>query len=222
MRKFTFPATLFLISAFIIFLPSCKDDSYLTAAPPVPDQSYTEEFDTLLNAYNRGWRFINHSEPIGLGKWINNGGIPPYSGVGVIFSNFTTGSSTATISNWAISPPVIMQNGDRIIFYTASLGLFADRLQVRMSANGESLDVGTAATEVGSFTTPLLDINPNYETVAPIGYPTDWTRFEAKIFGLNGPTKGRFAFRYFVEDGGPVGANSNGVAVDSVAYAGKQ
>jgi hypothetical protein len=56
----------------IIFLCSCKDDTYLSEFPPVSNQSFTEEFDTLQNAYNRGWRFINRSLPIGaanVGNW---------------------------------------------------------------------------------------------------------------------------------------------------------
>jgi hypothetical protein len=37
---------------------------------------------------------------------------------------------------------------------------------------------------------------------------------------LNGVTKGRFAFRYYLEGAGSAGFGS-GVAVDSVAYIGK-
>lgn len=221
MRKSAFSRILLLVPALLIFLQSCRDDSYLTDPAPVPDQSFTEEFDTLQNAYNRGWRFINHSEPIGPLQWVN-GGIAPYSGVGVIFSNFNAGFNTAIISNWAISPALVMQNGDKIVFYTSSLGIFADRLQVRISQNADGLDVGTHAKDVGSFITSLLDINSTYEVDPPLAYPTEWTRFEAKVFGLDGPTKGRFAFRYFVEDGGPAGNNSFGIAIDSLAYIGKE
>lgn len=36
--------------------------------------------------------------------------------------------------------------------------------------------------------------------------------------GLAGPTSGRFAFRYFVTDGGPAGANSGRIGIDDVSY----
>jgi len=218
MRKSTLSG--FLLSGFlsIAVLQSCKNDSYLLVPPPVPDQSFTEEFDTLQNAYNRGWRFVNHSEPIGTQDWVN-GGIGPYSGIGHIFSSFDAGSGLATISNWAISPPVILQNGDKIIFYTITAGTaFPDRLQVRINNINDGLNVGTHADEVGDFTIPLLDINPYYSDSPPYAFPDVWTRFEATVVGLNNPAKGRFAFRYFVEDGGPSGSNSFGIAIDSVAY----
>ena len=35
-----------------------------------------------------------------------------------------------------------------------------------MSTNGTSYDVGTSATDVGDFTTLLLDINPTYTVEA--------------------------------------------------------
>ena len=64
MRKYTkgrFMLSL-LICCAVIFL-ACKDDAYLTVAPPPPDASFTEEFDTIGAAYNRGWRYINVSDP---------------------------------------------------------------------------------------------------------------------------------------------------------------
>jgi MYXO-CTERM domain-containing protein len=72
--------------------------------------------------------------------------------------------------------------------------------------------VGTAALDVGDFTTLLLDINPTY---AIGGYPETWTQQNVTITGLGGPTQGRLAFRYFVENGGPSGANSNYIGIDT-------
>ena len=53
-------------------------------------------------------------------------------------------------------------------FYTRTVDAptFPDRLQVRMSTNGASSNVGTTATDVGDFTALLLDINPTYTTTA--------------------------------------------------------
>ena len=84
-----------------------------------------------------------------------------------------------------------------------------------MSTNGTSQDVGATATDVGDFTTLLLDINPTYTTS---GYPNGWTNFLVTLSGLGGPVTGRLAFRYFVEGGGPSGANSDVIGIDTVAY----
>ncbi|HYC30075.1 MAG TPA: choice-of-anchor J domain-containing protein [Chitinophagaceae bacterium] len=147
----------------------------------------------------------------------------------------STSAAAGIISNWLVSPVITMQNGDKIIFYTRTALYeiaatdstdFSNRLQVRMSKN-EGVNVGNG-NNVGDFNSTLLDINPTYleahtdpALFDPNAYPIRWTRFEAKVGGLNGPTKGRFAFRYFVEGGGSNGLGS-GVAIDSVAYVGKR
>src|SRR5205085_6264828 len=76
-------------------------------------------------------------------------------------------------------------------------------------------DVGTTATDVGDFTTLLLDINHTY---AINGYPTVWTEHNLTVSGLASPVTGRLAFRYFVENGGPEGSNSDYIGVDTVSY----
>ena len=70
-------------------------------------------------------------------------------------------------------------------------------------------------SRVGDFTTLLLDINPTYTTT---GYPNAWTQFTVTISGVGSPTPGRLAFRYFVENGGPNGANSDYIGIDTVQY----
>lgn len=52
----------------LVSLQACKDDSYLTIPPTQPDKSFTESFDNYQEAYDKGWRSINISKPIGR-KW---------------------------------------------------------------------------------------------------------------------------------------------------------
>jgi hypothetical protein len=77
--------------------------------------------------------------------------------------------------------------------------------------------VGSTATSVGDFTELWLDINPSYSL---FGYPEEWSRFGVTLFGFAQPTTGRFAFRYFVEDGGPSGFNSWYIGIDNVIATG--
>ena len=141
---------------------------------------------------------------------------PAQAGAGdsYIGSNFNNGTGTSTLSNWLLTPPLLLQGGP-ITFYTRTVDVpqFADRLQVRVSFNGASTNVGTTETSVGDFTTLLLDINPNY---VPSGYPNVWTQFTANL-ALPAPTTGRIAFRYFVENGGPTGTNSDYIGIDSLS-----
>ena len=81
-----------------------------------------------------------------------------------------------------------------------------------MSTNGASQDVGTTATSVGDFTTLLLDINPTYTTH---WLPECLDTVHVTVSGLGSPTTGRLAFRYFVENGGPNGANSDYIGIDT-------
>lgn len=170
------------------------------------------------------WFAINRSAPIGL-TGVRQGTAAtvfgPHQGAGFATMNFNNGAGTATISTWLITPEISLANGKDLKFYTRSAaGTFPDRLQVRMSLAGASTNVGTAATSVGDFSTLLLDINPTYSTADfPAGYPfSAYQEFTITLSGLGGPTQGRLAFRYFVENGGPNGANSNFIGIDTVTF----
>ncbi len=129
----------------------------------------------------------------------------------------TSSSSGTTISNWLFTPTRTYNNGDVITFYTRTLTgpLYPDRMEVRLSSDGNGLDCGTNPTDVGTFTTLLLTINP---TLTTSGYPQVWTQYTINIAGLTGPTNGRVAFRYFVTNAGPGGVNSNYIGLDSYTY----
>jgi len=154
--------------------------------------------------------------------------------VGFIGTDYTSTSAAAgIISNWIVSPVVTMQNGDKIVFYTRTVMYdlgggdssdFVNRLQVRYSSKNESVNVGVG-NDPGDFTNAILDVNPFYKEAIlssydPEAYPIRWTRFEATVGGLNGAVKGRFAFRYYMENAGSSGYGS-GIGIDSVAYIGK-
>jgi len=245
MKKSTFPGFLLACISILTLLQSCKDDSYLLTPPPVPDQSFVEEFDTAKKAYDRGWRFINRSADVGRTGWQNPDGLTgiPFiswsgTGNGYLWSDYQATSGAAeTISNWAVSPVITMQNGDKITFYTRAQLLafngdstdFINRMQVRMNKT-TSLNCGDAE-DPGDFNVALLDINPFYyeflksqfnasNPIARQAYPHVWTKFTATVTGLNGPTQGRFAFRYFTEGAGSNGRGS-AIGVDSVAYIGQ-
>ncbi len=173
---------------------SCKDDSYLTKIPPSADQSFKEEFDTATAALSRGWRFINVSEPVGSGIWQNGGSIPPFfnafsnngSNAGFIGVDYlSTSAEKGTISNWMVSPPLLMQNGDKITFYTRALqqpyGIdttdFGNSVQLRLNTINADTNVGNGLNP-GNFTKTVLAINPQliYSSVLapdPAAYPAN-------------------------------------------------
>lgn len=186
---------------------------FITAAPA---WAYSEGFDAGIPA---GWTVVNNSDPVGAEAWFpgNDGVFEAHAGSGYLAANFEAAGfgpvGPDTISAWLVAPTMSFNNGDVVQFWTRTVAdsTFPDRLELRFSAVGGT-DVGADAFSVGSFSTLLLTVNP---TLAEGGYPEDWTAFSATLSGLAGPTLGAVAFRYFVENGGPLGDNSNYIGIDS-------
>lgn len=122
-----------------------KDDPESLLPPPVPEQSFVEEFDTVANALVRGWVTLNNSNPKGPGIWTQDGGpvkiFEPFSpkgaNAGFIAADYlSTSGMNEVISNWLISPVITFQNGDKISFYTRA------QLAPNVFAAGDSTDYG--------------------------------------------------------------------------------
>lgn len=190
-------------------------------------QTFVEEFDDTTTAYTNGWSHVNMSNPPGTNPvWFdgNSTVFAANSGAGYIACNFNSVAGAATISNWLFSPTRTLNNGDIITFWTRTVDtggtVYPDRLQVRLSQMGSSVNVGADETTVGDFSTLLLDINPTYSSSGfPTGYPHFWNMYSLTLSGLPSQgVSGKFAFRYFVENGGPTGANSDYIGIDLCTY----
>ncbi len=183
----------------------------------------TENFDT----FPASWTKLNVSNPVGGNQWgaatttqvtYFNAGAGAYNGVPTSFGfvNFNSTTGAGDISNWLISPVINLMNGDVISFYTikglsGGTSVYADNMQVRLSTAGAASVDPVGSTGVGSYTTLMHDINPGLITT---GYPTVWTQYNYTVTGLSGPTDCRVAFRYVVPNAGPLGANSDQIAID--------
>lgn len=210
---------------------------YLFCFVPFLGQSqvvYSFGFDgTTAAMLTAGWEVTNQSSPVytNAPTWSIPATTPTttfagggQAGGGTSFAlvNFTsTGTSASTgsgtISNWLISPSVNVQNGDIISFYTRigrnGAAQFPDRLQLRMSTAGAFTALPSGgASGLGDFTNLLVDVNPDLDLTS---YPTAWGQYTYTVTGLTGPTDVRFAFRYFVTSGGPEGANSDIIGIDT-------
>lgn len=197
----------------------------LLSTMEVYGQSFFEGFDDIPTTLTlpADWFITNNSTSPDQNWQIGNPAVMPaqagdpdtYVAAGYFMSSMSM-SFGVTLSGWLITPHRVFNNGDQVSFYTRQATAdFADRLEVRMSTNGTSTDVGTTPTSVGDFTDLLLEVNP---TLTLAGYPTTWTQYTITISGLTGPTSGRIAFRYFVTDGGPAGINSDYIGIDSYEY----
>lgn len=190
-------------------------------------QAYTQNFDDISTLSGSGWVQQNNSSPVGVNPvWFQGtsvaagGPFDAYNGAAnaYIACNFnSTAGGSGTISNWLVTPNRTFRNGDVFTFYTRkdAPDTYYDRMEVRMSTNGASTNVGTGATATGDFTTLLLSINP---TLIGGVYPTTWTLYTITISGLSAPTSGRIAFRYYVTGAGPSGTYSDYIGVDNVVY----
>ncbi len=195
-------------------------------------QSFIENFDNITLLAGNGWFIQNNSTPVGSLSWFQGtattatptpGPFDAYNGAAnsYIAVNFNSTGSSGTISNWLMAPNRTLRNGDVFQFYTRkpTIGAgqtdYPDRLEVRLSTNGASTNVGTGATAVGDFTTLMLSINPTLVTNV---YPQVWTQFTITMSGLPAPTSGRLAFRYFVTGAGSLGSASDYIGIDNAVY----
>jgi hypothetical protein len=205
-------------------------------------QSFTQSYESVCSGANSscplltgaGWVLnasTNHSNAPGQTGWFQ--GVaqdPPFFGAqsgasnSYIAANFAnTGDNPGamdTISNWMFSPPRVFNNGDTIRFWTRTVSSpsHADRLQLRLSLTGTSTSIGSSPTDIGTYTTLAHDINPTYLLGGAGSYPTNWTQYVYTVTGLGQSVLGRFAFRYFVENAGLGGPNSDYIGIDSVQY----
>ncbi len=192
---------------------------FFFAVPSIQAVDMTEGFDDIATLPSKGWVLRNLSSPIGNSSWFQGNtdvldaqAGPPDS---YLAANLDNTRSGGTISNWAITPTNVYRNGDTFSFWTRTEtgSTWPDRLEVRLSTNGASDNVGNTALSVGDFTTRLLEINP---TLQPTGYPAVWTQYVITLSGLAVPTSGRIAFRYFVTNSGPNSPNGNYIGIDTL------
>src|SRR5882757_9999516 len=179
----------------------------------------TENFDNVSTLAGSGWVMINNSNPVGSTGWFQgdpsifssqNGA--PNSYIAAKFDNAGFGGN---ISNWLLTPEIGLFNGEVVSFYARtepSGAIFNDSLELRLSTNGTSTNVGSTDTSLGDFTTLLLAINGSQTG----SFPEDWTLFTATISGLSGSGTigGRIALRYNVTD---TSLNGDFIGVDHFA-----
>ncbi|HEY1014649.1 MAG TPA: choice-of-anchor J domain-containing protein, partial [Herpetosiphonaceae bacterium] len=190
------------------------------AAAQPPSACVATSLDTVSALPGAGWSLQNLSAPVGTTSWFQGDStkFAAHSGSGYIAADYRNTSGTGNISNWLLTPVMSLSNGSTLSFWTRTIveaREYPDRLELRLSTAGASTDVGSSATSVGDFGTLLLSINP---TLTNSVYPRQWTQFTVTLSGLDAPTSGRFAFRYFVTSGGPSGSSSNYIGIDEMSY----
>jgi len=201
-----------------------------------PTATITESFDSVTGAppCPAGWTCTNNSSPLGTSNWFqgNPAVFPAQAGAtnAYIGANFNNTVGAATISNWLISPVVQFGNGSQLRFWARvpTPVNFADRLEIRASTGGTN--TGGTNTSTGDFSILLGTINPSLVTgsgacaspaAAPGAgaFPDAWCEFLiTNTQGIPATGSGRIAFRYFVTDGGPDGANSSYVGIDTFSF----
>jgi Secretion system C-terminal sorting domain len=185
-------------------------------------QSISEGFDNVFGLYTSGnWFTKNNSNPNNGNIWYQDAGnFTAYSGA--TNSSITAGwyctdtVGTGDASVWLFTPPVILNNGDSISFYTISYNnaVYPDRMELRLNTTTTDTLVGTTETSVGNYTTLLLTINPSLDFTS---YPMVWTKYSVALTGMSG-NPGRIAFRYMVPNTGGSGTNGSVVGIDDFYF----
>src|SRR5690625_3934446 len=144
-------------------------DSVPQSAPPIrvleiPSATFSEGFDDTSTLAGKGWIQTNNSQSPGTTGWFQGTVFDAHSGepTSYVGANYNNAGSDpdSTISNWLLLPEMDFRNGDEFAFWTRTANeLWPDRLELRLSINGPSLDVGSTATSTGDFDTRLLVVN---------------------------------------------------------------
>lgn len=183
-------------------------------------QTFTEGFDDVTTLAGDGWTFVNVSDDVenAIDPDFTQGGNPfgAFEGDDQSYLSVNFNSTAGVvIDNWAMLPTMAIIDGNTFTFYTRTVlgNKFPDALQVRISLDGDA-SVDPTPTDVGSYTTLALDINPD---LTMGGYPQQWELQTVTITGVPTSTDARIAFRYYIPtDAG--GANANFIGFDSVAF----
>jgi len=189
-------------------------ESFETGLPAYPGSTATGQ---VVHLATGDWYAVNHSDsvlevPGVFSDTTTPDTLPTFDGTYYAAFNYNMVEDVGTISAWLISPKLTFTAGDTISFYTRcpADSLFPDRLFVRLSMAGASVNIGTSSSDVGDFGLVLEAVN---STLVVGGYPETYTRFSVTVpsTGL-----GRFTFHYHIPDGGRAGTNRNYIALDAV------
>jgi len=200
----------------------------ILSGPKPPLLGFIEEFDNVggltsngqtagANLEAQGWYFQNNSSPRGTVDWFQAATtqIPPQSGTGYIAASAANVLTYGAISNWMLTPVIQTAPGVSydVVFWTRTSpgSQRPDRLEIRMSTNGASTNVGVLPTDVGDFTTVIGTVNPN---LAVGGYPTAWTQYQYTF--VSPGSDFRIGFRYFLKGGGANGTNGLRIGIDNL------
>lgn len=185
-------------------------------------QSFMEGFES--SSLPAGWDTVNMSGPAPgtVPAWFPSSNFiaPPAAQEGSQFiaANYQAEGNNGTISSWLFTPTISLSNGDLFQFYTRTVAntvQYPDRLELRLSLNGSSINTGTTSASTGDFIYLLASINPS---LTQAGYPSTWTKYTFSLGGIPAGATGRIAFRYYVTNSGPNGINGDGIGIDSVYY----
>ncbi len=151
--------------------------------------------------------YFRGTGPMGLAPyWFQGsaGVFTDFNGVqadGYVASNYQSVTNINNIDNWLVLPPLNIDAGDTLSFYSRSPvgSTWPDSIRVMFNATGASLPEDPNWVELGRFKVNIIGI---------------WERrfFLAPASGANA----RFAIRYSVIDGGPNGPNSNYIGIDQI------
>ena len=182
----------------------------LATSATLADVVLSENFNDVTTLTASGWVLRNNSTPGGLTGWFQ--GTPGVSFAAAagpansyIAANFDNAPFGGAISNWLLTPVLTFGNGTAFDFALRLLGEgVIDTVQVYMSLNGSSVNVGSTPTSTGDF----MFLN-SFSSSADTG----WLAESLTVAGLGGAATGRFGFRYLVGD---TSVNGDFVGIDSV------
>lgn len=133
----------------------------------IKTQAINEGFNDITTLAGAGWVQQNNSTTIGSTAWFQGnpvaagGPFDAFNGAtnAYIAVNFNSTTGANDISNWLVTPNRTIKNGDVIQFYTRTYAptTYADRLEMRLSTNGASTNVGVISSRWRFYNSIVVD-----------------------------------------------------------------
>lgn len=185
-----------------------------TAMSDIIDEGFEEV--ALLEVVD-GWCLQNNSVPLGLTSWSQGSTsvFPAHAGDPTAYAstNYNNSGSPGNISTWMTTPVLDLGGVAEWSVWTRTVAAsgWPDRAQLYVCPSTDCCGslIGLGVEETGDCTVLLEDIN---ETESLGGYPEAWEQF---VHAISESGQGCLAFRYYIHDSGPSGANSNYIGVDT-------
>ena len=185
--------TFSIIVTFLFF-------SFVSSSQTIKWEDRMNGNNSVAGLQSRGWIVLNADGGGTSDPWFQGGSyFQSFEGpdTGYVASDFDGANANGVIDQWLISPALTVAPGDTLYFLARSPRPFGDYFE-------DSLNIMYSST-AGTIPSAFISLGR---------FLVDTTNWQQYLIAFNSTATMRFAVRYYIFDGGPVGFRSNYIGLD--------